>query len=262
MLIVPRDKENQEYYRASEIQATDLLSGAAGLDVLGRHEEVGRLHRMLDKARCCGRTDTRTDTRTGKGGHTGGLLREEAPRGREISASAVCICPLMVLCESAEWHGMSLPRGAAARLNASLVVPLLHYARQLLRSVRRRAGVTAARSVTRLPRCAEPPSETSGVAEDGLVRPRKREPGPSQRTTLLVHDPRRGVLSFDMSRWVLCALFGQQYGWRRSLCVARCSAAIVRSVPFFCSTMTPFRVFWRPAAAALVGLLGFFSSPT
>lgn len=50
MLIVPRDKENQEYYRASEIQATDILSGAAGLDVLGRHEEIGRLHRMLDKA--------------------------------------------------------------------------------------------------------------------------------------------------------------------------------------------------------------------
>lgn len=52
MLIVPRDKENQEYYRASEIQATDILQGAAGLDVLGRHEEIGRLHRMLDKA--CG----------------------------------------------------------------------------------------------------------------------------------------------------------------------------------------------------------------
>lgn len=52
MLIVPRDKENQDYYRASEIQSADILSGAAGLDVLGRHEEIGRLHRMLDKA--CG----------------------------------------------------------------------------------------------------------------------------------------------------------------------------------------------------------------
>ena len=52
LVVVPRDKENQEYYRASEIKAADLLAGAAGLDVLGRHEEVVRLHRMLDKA--CG----------------------------------------------------------------------------------------------------------------------------------------------------------------------------------------------------------------
>lgn len=52
LIVVPRDKENREYYRASEITASDLLAGAAGLDVLGRHEEVGRLHRMLDKA--CG----------------------------------------------------------------------------------------------------------------------------------------------------------------------------------------------------------------
>ena len=52
LVVVPRDKENQEYYRADAISATDLLAGAAGLDVLGRHEEVGRLHRMLDKA--CG----------------------------------------------------------------------------------------------------------------------------------------------------------------------------------------------------------------
>jgi len=52
LVVVPRDKENQEYYRASEITSGDLLAGAAGLDVLGRHEEVVRLHRMLDKA--CG----------------------------------------------------------------------------------------------------------------------------------------------------------------------------------------------------------------
>jgi hypothetical protein len=52
LVVVPRDKENQEYYRASEVTAADLLAGAAGLDVLGRHEEVVRLHRMLDKA--CG----------------------------------------------------------------------------------------------------------------------------------------------------------------------------------------------------------------
>ena len=52
LVVVPRDKENGEYYRASEVKAPDLLSGAAGLEVLGRHEEVGRLHRMLDKA--CG----------------------------------------------------------------------------------------------------------------------------------------------------------------------------------------------------------------
>lgn len=52
LVVVPRDKENQEYYRADAVQSADLLAGAAGLDVLGRHEEVGRLHRMLDKA--CG----------------------------------------------------------------------------------------------------------------------------------------------------------------------------------------------------------------
>ena len=51
-VIVPRDRENQEYYRASAICAADLLRGAAGLDVLGRHDEIARLHRMLDKA--CG----------------------------------------------------------------------------------------------------------------------------------------------------------------------------------------------------------------
>ena len=52
LVVVPRDKENQEYYRASGTTAAELLSGAAGLEVLGRHEEVVRLHRMLDKA--CG----------------------------------------------------------------------------------------------------------------------------------------------------------------------------------------------------------------
>jgi lipid-binding SYLF domain-containing protein len=55
IVVVPRDKENSEYYRNSSghaASAAELLSGAAGLDVLGRHEEVVRLHRMLDKA--CG----------------------------------------------------------------------------------------------------------------------------------------------------------------------------------------------------------------
>lgn len=51
MVIVPRDADNAAFYRADGVKAEELLSGAAGLSVLGRHEDIVRCAGMSGAAR-------------------------------------------------------------------------------------------------------------------------------------------------------------------------------------------------------------------